>query len=206
MATLNASLAGSGFDLEFQDKCKSNNPIKKFFINDSEFLNQFSREIGSVSPGEKIKIKFELDVLPPDHQIFIEAPIKSEFSATVVAHDLATCMGQKIHAVLCRGLAYGIDIVKGRDLYDLEWYLQKSIRPNCNNLQACLFRIGPWKEQEISVNHSWIVEEIEACLKTKSFETILEDLKPLIDVKIFSAVSSRWNKTYFVKLAKSKLS
>jgi len=136
MAMLEKSLRSSEINLEFQNKSKIGNPIKKFFINDSEILSHLSRDIGNVMAGEKIKIKFELDVLPSDHQSFVQAKIQSAFSAMVKAHDLSTCMGQKIHAVLCRGHFYQMDIIKGRDLYDLEWYLEKGIKPNLNNLKA----------------------------------------------------------------------
>jgi predicted nucleotidyltransferase component of viral defense system len=202
---LKKSMEQSQINLEFQNKCKPENPIKKFFINDSEILGQLSREIGNVIVGEKIKIKFELDVLPSDHQVFIDTQIRSPFSAMVKAHDLPTCMGQKIHAVLCRGYFYEMDIIKGRDLYDFEWYLQNNISPNLNNLRECLFRGGPWKDQVLKVDNQWIIDSISNFLETKNFGTILEDLKPLIEVGEFATVSARWNKEYFMKLTKQRL-
>lgn len=202
---LKQSMAQAQINLEYQDKCKVDNPLKKFFINDTEILNQLSRDIGNVIAGEKIKIKFELDVLPSDHQVFIDEEIKSPFSATIKAHDLETCMGQKIHAVLCRGHFYGMDIIKGRDLYDLEWYLQKNIKPNLNNLKECLFRGGPWKDQVLKIDQKWIKNNIQESLRTKDFASILEDLKPLIDSNQFSGVSSRWSKEYFNDLINEKL-
>jgi predicted nucleotidyltransferase component of viral defense system len=205
VALLEKSMIQSHIDLEFQNKCKPENPIKKFFINDTELLEQLSRDIGHVIVGEKIKIKFELDILPSDYQVFVDDQIKSPFSATVNAHDLATCMGQKIHAVLCRGYFYGMDIIKGRDLYDLEWYFQKNINPNLNNLKECLFRGGPWKDQVLVVDNKWITKAFHKSLQTKNFESILEDLKPLIDANHYAAVSSRWNKKYFNQLLSEKL-
>lgn len=205
MKALETSLVNSGFKIEFQNKSKPANAIKVFYINDSDILNQFSREIGNVIVGEKIKIKFELDVLPSGHQSFTDSKIKSAFSETVKAHDLATCMGQKIHAVLCRSHFYKMDIIKGRDLYDLEWYLEQDITPNYDNLRECLIRSGPWEKQTIQIDRVWAVTEIHKSLKTKNFSTILEDLRPLIDATIFQLVSARWNKNYFSKLVTEKL-
>ena len=159
----------------------------------------------SVVPGEKIKIKFELDFLPCDFQVFTESEIKSIFSATVRAHDLTTCMGQKIHAVLCRSHFYGMDIIKGRDLYDLEWYLENGVTPNYRNLSECLFRGGPWEKQKIQIDKSWVVTEIQKSFKTKDFSVILNDLKPLVDSFVFKSVSTRWSKKYFSDLVKNKM-
>ena len=205
MKTLEASLLSSGFRFEFQNKSKVGKAIQTYYINDTDILNQFTREIGNVVPGEKIKIKFELDVLPSDYQVFTDSEIKSVFSATVRAHDLTTCMGQKTHAVLCRSHFYGMDIIKGRDLYDLEWYLEKGVTPNYRNLGECLFRGGPWEKQKLQINKSWVVTEIHKSLQTKDFSVILDDLKPLVDSAIFQAVSGRWNKKYFSELVKDKI-
>ena len=202
MKTLEASLVSSDFKFEFQNKSKPGKAIQTFYINDSDILIQFMREIGNVVPGEKIKIKFELDVLPSDYQVFTDAQIKSVFSATVKTHDLTTCMGQKIHAVLCRSHFYGMDIIKGRDLYDLEWYLEKGVTPNYRNLGECLHRGGPWEKQKLQINKSWVVTEIHKSLQTKDFSVILDDLKPLVDSTIFQAVSDRWSKNYFSNFVK----
>lgn len=205
MKILESSLVKSDFKFEFQNKSKPGKAIQTFSINDSDILTQFTREIGNVVPGEKIKIKFELDVLPSGHQVFTDAQIKSVFCATVKAHDLATCMGQKIHAVLCRSHFYGMDFIKGRDLYDLEWYLEKGVTPNYRNLKECLHRGGPWEKQKLQINKSWVVTEIHKSLQTKDFSVILDDLKPLVDSTIFQVVSSKWSQEYFSNFVQKKI-
>ncbi len=202
MEPLKKSLISAGIDLEFQNKCKPHLEIKKFFLNDISLLNLFRDEIGNVIDGEKIKIKFELDISPPDHQEFEMIEIKSLFSAKIKAHNLATCMGQKIHAVLCRGHAYGMDIVKGRDLYDLEWYLANTITPNLNNLSGCLYRLGPWEKQNLNVDITWVKAEISKCLETKDFAAILADVKPLVNSAEYDRISKLWGQSYFSSLSK----
>lgn len=200
MSELEESLKKAGFSFEFQNKCKPDNPIKKYFINDTSFLIEFKDQIGNVIDGEKIKIKLELDVEPPDHQEFETFEIKSEFSAKILAHNLSTCMGQKIHAVLCRGQSYGMDIVKGRDLYDLEWYLNKGVKPNLRNLSSCLNRMGPWKDKGLNVDAKWIASSVNDCLSTKDFDAILSDIKPLVNAQTFDQLKSRWNFAHFSKI------
>lgn len=203
MVVLEKSLNAVGFSFEFQNKIKADNPIKKYFINDVSFLIDFKDQIGNVIDGEKVKIKLELDVEPPDYQQFETRKIQSSFSAEILAHDLNTCMGQKIHAVLCRAQSYGLDIVKGRDLYDLEWYLNQRVKPNFQNLSACLNRMGPWKEQDLKVDASWVITEVDKCLSTKDFNMILADLRPLIPASTFDKVKSKWNLDYFKELIRT---
>lgn len=203
MIHLEKSLQAVGYNFEFQNKIKKENPIKKYFINDVSFLNEFKDQIGNVIDGEKVKIKLELDVEPPDHQQFENRKIQSSFSADIFAHNLETCMGQKIHAVLCRAQSYGLDVVKGRDLYDLEWYLDHKVKPNFQNLSACLNRIGPWKDQNLKVDASWVITEVDNCLSTKNFETILADIKPLIPASTFEKLESKWNLNYFKNLIRT---
>jgi predicted nucleotidyltransferase component of viral defense system len=203
MIQLSESLQKAGFNFEFQNKCKSENSIKKYFINDTTFLNDFKNQMGDVIDGEKIKIKLELDVEPSDHQQFEEVEIKSQFSAKIYAHNLSTCMGQKIHAVLCRGESYGMDIVKGRDLYDLEWYLNKNIKPNLKNLSSCLNRSGPWKDKKLDVDLKWIIDAVKESLSTKNFDAILLDIKPLISSTLFDQLKSKWSLNYFINIIRN---
>ncbi|HEY8269882.1 MAG TPA: nucleotidyl transferase AbiEii/AbiGii toxin family protein [Pseudobdellovibrionaceae bacterium] len=205
MSKLEKSLKKAGFTFEFQNKCKPENPIKKYFINDTLFLNEFKDQIGNVIDGEKVKIKLELDVEPPEYQEFETFEIKSKFAAKIYAHNLSTCMGQKIHAVLCRGQSYGLDIVKGRDLYDLDWYLKKGVKPNLKNLSSCLNRLGPWKGKGLNVDAKWIVTSVNECLSTKDFDAILSDLKPLVSSRTFDPLKEVWKREYFSKLLQGLL-
>jgi predicted nucleotidyltransferase component of viral defense system len=200
MAKLEASLEKAGFTFEFQNKCKPGNPIKKYFINDETLLNEFRVQIGNVIDGEKIKIKLELDVEPAEHQVFETFEIKSQFAVKIFAHDLSTCMGQKIHAVLCRGQSYGLNIVKGRDLYDLEWYLNMGIKPNIKNLSACLDRMGPWKDGRNNVDSDWIKKTVVSCLSSKDLNATLLDVKPLVSRTTFDKLKLRWSHPYFNNL------
>jgi hypothetical protein len=207
MKLLKKSLSDSGLDLEFQDKCKADNPIKKFWINDSGFFNEYGEYFGDVVPGQKLKIKFELDVEPADHQVFETVAVQSPFSGKVLAHDLPTCMGQKIHAILCRGYSSESGVfVKGRDFYDLEWYLKRKIKPNFENLSGCLNRMGPWAKQGLKVDQKWINHEIAKSLKSRNFENILADVHAFVDATEFKRIKTHWNAEYFNRLLTNKVS
>jgi hypothetical protein len=92
-----------------------------------------------------VKIETENTILPEAE--FDLTPI-SQFGFNFMAYhyDLPTLMTGKIHALLNRlwfkGKNQEIDI-KGRDFYDLYWFLQNNIKPNWQ----CLRKISPIKNE-----------------------------------------------------------
>lgn len=73
---------------------------------------------------EKLNIKLEIDTNPPLGYKLETPLIDGNNIFNVVAFDLNSLMSGKLHAILNRKFA------KGRDFYDLLWYLVKNIEPN----------------------------------------------------------------------------
>ncbi len=73
---------------------------------------------------QKLSIKLEVDKNPPKGGKSEILLVTSPCSYTVAAFDLASLFATKLHAVFYRKYA------KGRDYYDLIWYLGKEIKPN----------------------------------------------------------------------------
>lgn len=73
---------------------------------------------------QKLMIKIEVDTHPPDGGTVELALVTSPFSYTVSVFDLPSLFATKLHAIFFRRY------VKGRDYYDLMWYLGKRVRPN----------------------------------------------------------------------------
>ncbi|MBI5412900.1 nucleotidyl transferase AbiEii/AbiGii toxin family protein [Candidatus Peregrinibacteria bacterium] len=70
-------------------------------------------------PGQTVKIKLELDKNPPDFASYERKTYRSMAGDYMIGtYDLATGFAGKIAAVLFR------EYQKGRDYYDLQWYLQ----------------------------------------------------------------------------------
>ncbi len=96
-------------------------------------------EIKRLHRDEISHVKFEVDPQPPctfDKEFrFVLEPIP--FSVcTMSPHDL---FAGKMHAVLARGWQ---NRVKGRDWYDLIWFVQNGIPLNLNHLEARLKQSG----------------------------------------------------------------
>ena len=76
--------------------------------------------------GAKLHIRMEVDTRPPAGAVMETRLITRHFPISFRVHDLGSCMAGKIHALFSR------PYTKGRDLYDLAWYLTRPERPSPN--------------------------------------------------------------------------
>ncbi len=85
------------------------------------------RDVGLASEkGAKLMIRIDVDTRPPAGAVLETRLITRHFPITFRVHDLGSCMAGKVHAVLARRYA------KGRDLFDLSWYVTRPDRPSPN--------------------------------------------------------------------------
>lgn len=130
-----------GLNVKIENKEKTfDSAIKSAFLkgNTKEHLLMFYSDdalVKGINPMEVIKIKFEIDTNPPPFATF-ETMYKLQPSPYEISlYDLPSLFAGKISAVLCRAWK---NRVKGRDLYDYVFYLQKNATFNLKHLQARL--------------------------------------------------------------------
>ncbi len=97
--------------------------------------------------NELIKIKMEIDTDPPQpsgkyETLFLKNPIP--FSYNIL--QLTSLFAGKLHAIITR--VYSGGRVKGRDFYDFIWYINKSVSPDLQYLEAKLKQSGGLGEKE----------------------------------------------------------
>ena len=80
----------------------------------------------SLSPlkSQKLSIKLEIDLNPPEGGQVETSLISREFTFSVANFTLPSMFSTKLHACFYR------PYLKGRDFYDLAWYLGRKIRPD----------------------------------------------------------------------------
>ncbi|MBU1085262.1 MAG: nucleotidyl transferase AbiEii/AbiGii toxin family protein [Candidatus Beckwithbacteria bacterium] len=126
--------------------------------------------------SEKLHIKVEInDKQDNNYPTLITPYSQGEFSILIKHYDLPTLMAGKINACLDRVYKKGntgIDI-KGRDFYDLIWYMNKKIIPNENQLKK--------NSLDIKKAFSKLDKKI---VKIKS-KDLLIDLEPMFVNNIF---------------------
>jgi hypothetical protein len=106
-----------------------------------------------------LAIKLEIDTNPPAQAGLDTTQVKHHVPVHLQHHDRASLFAGKLHAILQR------EYVKGRDWYDLYWYLRQSEwpAPNLAMLNSALAQSG-WDKGEVMANN-WRVhvrERLEA--------------------------------------------
>jgi predicted nucleotidyltransferase component of viral defense system len=143
----------AGYDIEVKESPKKT--VNSAFLKFPGLLF----EVG-LSPlkAEKITIKLEVDTRPPAGGIEENKINSSPFFFYMVHYDLRTLFAGKLHALLSR------EFTKGRDWYDLFWYLAtfENLEPNYVFLNNALLQT---RKDSLQVAQgelkSLIIKEIE---------------------------------------------
>lgn len=129
---------GLKMKIEERQKVTSSN-IREYhlqFCDNEEFSSGINLENG-------VKIRLKVDVNPPSGAGYENRYVLKPSPYSLTLYDLPSLFAGKIHAVLCRGWK---NRIKGRDLYDYVFYLQKGASVNLENLKQKLIQSGVCKE------------------------------------------------------------
>lgn len=124
--------------------------------------------------NEVISVKIEVDTNPPKGAILSTTVVRRYVTLHLQHHDRGSLLAGKLHAVLQRSY------VKGRDLYDLLWYLSDPDWPSPNlvllnnALQQTTWRGSPLNEY----NWQQAVADRIAAVK---WDRVLADVSPFLD-------------------------
>lgn len=154
-------------------------------------LQDIIKETG-VRSNKNIKIKIEVDLRPPLNFKTEEKLLLRPFSFYVKCFTKPGLFAGKMHALLFRKWK---NRVKGRDWYDLEWYIKKGIPLDVNHFLTRAKDTNDWQDDSISSEQ--IIQLLEAKIQSVSFKSIKEDIGRFIpndDVLII------WSPEYFKDL------
>ena len=165
-------------------------------------LQENMRAAGLIEPserafdaGRKLKIRVEVDTTPPD-QFKTEIMRLPGFSKTSIR--LATCeylFADKVHAFLCRSWGQR---VKGRDWYDLIWYIEHGFSLDLQHLKARMKQTDDMIKTSLSRED--LIKMIQTKIKSTDIEKVKNDIRPFIKDEKFL---NKWNESYFIKMTES---
>ena len=151
-----------------------------------------------VTSNRNIKIKIEVDCNPPLGFHTEEKLLLRPFSFYVKCFDLSSLFAGKIHALLYRKWK---NRVKGRDWYDLEWYIKKGVKLDIDHFLLRAKASGDWIEDAIT--HDQIKELLHEKINSVSFDQIKEDVVRFIPNDDSLRI---WGKQYFSDLVELVIS
>ncbi|MES2836737.1 MAG: nucleotidyl transferase AbiEii/AbiGii toxin family protein [Bacteroidota bacterium] len=147
-----------------------------------------------IKSNKEIKIKIEVDRQPPLGFETEEKLLLRPFSFYVKCFTLPSLFAGKMHALLFRKWK---NRVKGRDWYDLEWYIKNGVALDVSHFLQRAKDTGDWKAKTISQKQ--ILEILNQKINTVSFDNVKEDVVRFIkDDKALKI----WTPTYFNDLSK----
>jgi len=149
-------------------------------------LGGLLREAGLSSlADEKLAIKVEVDTRPPEGGKCERMIVTRHLPFLLQYYDLPSLMAGKLHALMTRRYA------KGRDWYDLVWYLSQRppVAPN-------LTLLGNALEQTQGAEHEdarrW-TEAVRARLLAMDMKALLQDVGPFLERPTDAGMISRDN-------------
>jgi hypothetical protein len=118
-----------------------------------------------------IKIKIEVEIVPPLNFETENLLLSKPFSFYVNCFTLPNLLAGKMHALLFRKWK---NRVKGRDWYDMEWYIKNGVELNLKHFCQRATESGDWSEETISKNQ--LLELLHAKINTTKIENVKEDV------------------------------
>lgn len=192
-------LSAYGFKFEVVDRSKINNTVKKAFIKDNSIGKLL--ELKYIKPdrsSKQIKVKIEVDTNPPKGAVATTRYLAFPFPASITLHDVNSLFAGKLHALLCR------EYIKGRDWYDLIWYLSTKKEVNYELLNAQIAQSGAWKGKGQEVSKEWCFAQLKKKVANVNWDAAILDVRPFIK-KQDAASLGLWSKDFFISIIEDYL-
>ncbi len=147
---------------------KSEKTMFKSDLRFSEILQEFNL---SSLKSQKFTIKVEIDKNPPKEGHREIMLITTPISYTVSVFDLSSLFATKLHAIFYR------KYTKGRDYYDLLWFLGRKIKPNFNLLNNAIKQTQGNFEKNEKITESNFRERVINHLESIDFKAVQKDIE-----------------------------
>ncbi len=151
-------------------KLNDQKTVHSAFVRFSGLLHELNL---SPHQDESLAVKIEVDTRPPTGATLETSLIRRHVLLNLQHHDKSSLLAGKLHAILHR------PHLKGRDLYDLVWYLgdRTWAEPNLNLLNHALSQTD-WAGHVMTIEN-WR-ETIYSKIETISFEQAIDDVRPFL--------------------------
>ncbi len=148
---------------------------------------------GALHPGEQLKIRLEVDTDPPGGFETESRAVLLPIPFAVRTYSLPDLFAGKMHALLCRKWKQR---VKGRDWYDLVWYLAHHPQLRLRHLESRLRSSGDWSGP-VSLTRSDLLARLQETITRVDLEQIKQETDRFVDNKSSLAP---WSREFFLQI------
>ncbi len=188
---------GMQVSIKEKEKTKKSN-IDSAFLKSDTIWKELSLDgiipQNNIHQQATVKIKIEVDRVPPQGFETEEKLLLRPFSFYVKCFVPEDLFAGKMHALLFRKWKNN---VKGRDWYDMEWYIRKGIHLHLDHFLSRAIDSGDWKNKTMSK------KEFRDLLSTKidlvDFKRVREDIVRFVRDQ---RSVDQWSPKYFHDLVK----
>lgn len=178
LKAIRSDLSPEGYQIEI--KANDQKTVNSAFIRFPGLLYEMGL---SPMQSEVLAVKIEVDTNPPKGAGLSTTIVRRFVVLQLHHHDKASLLSGKLHAILQRSYT------KGRDIYDLLWYLSDPTwpAPNLILLNNALAQTN-WNG-ELLTEENW-KKEVWKRLKALNWSGIVDDVRPFVepsfDLKLLS--------------------
>jgi len=198
------TLASFGFEVDITVKPKESQ-VQSAFLKGSTVKHLLvinaPQDIAERFHVEKlVKIKFEVDTEPPSDFESEKKLLLTPRPFMVHSMTPSSLFAGKMHALLCRKW---VNRPKGRDWYDLVWYVSRGTPMDIKHLKARLKQSCKWKEKspldlpEI-IDKTYVIELLRERIKTIDIQAAKNDVSRFIADKKELNI---WSEEFFMAIA-----
>lgn len=192
--SVKAEFTSHGMDISITSKHKTKTTqIESAFLKSNTSIYDFllAGDAFRIHPGKpkQIKIKFETDTDPPAGFSTENKLMLLPFSFYVKCYNLPDLFAGKMHALLFRRWKTR---VKGRDWYDLEWYIRQGIPVNLHHLNERIRQSGELPDSLLSPGV--LIKLLKQRIDSMDLMQALTDIMPFVKEKNRLDI---WTKNYF---------
>ena len=200
---------GHTFDNNFLGELKeaAEKHFSKVYGVDSKFLKititnnrgiKIKFNTGNLIPGflsEWVDVKIDLNYFPVPQNVMTERIPQNhgQLSFVILTYNLSSLMASKIAAIFLRGtrgVGEAVYEEKGRDIYDLLWYMGKRIVPDLDYLKA--------KKVKEAKDYRTLFTKLAVKMNNVSDENLKNDITPLfLDSRYVTNWLKSWRDTFF---------
>jgi len=162
---------GAGLDFFTAKITTGRGLLLKFYVGE---------ELSFGHPSKQVHVKIDLNHFVAPKTVIERRPInRDQLSFVIVTYNMAALMASKLAAIFLRGtrgVGEAVYEEKGRDIYDLLWYMGKKVVPDFDYLMA--------KGIDVK-NPRALFDKLTLQMNKVSDKNLEQDLEPLFVNKIF---------------------
>ena len=169
-----------GIEVQIETKNKTRmTAVQSAFLKSNTHVHDLTLkgiELKKWTTSKPVKIRFEVDTLPPGSFDTEELLLLQPFSFYVKCFRLQDLFAGKLHALLYRGWK---NRVKGRDWYDFEWYVRHAHPVSLKHFLARAQQTGAFDDVE-TLTIEMLRQALHKRVDEVDFQQAKADVKPFL--------------------------